>query len=209
MNKITKEFMEHFTNKFQHHGPTPKGVDWGDNEETVLLRYSKMLSVKDSYNEPITLLDVGCGYGGLYEYAKEKGITLKYTGIDVSLPMIQYAQDKYKDTEDITFICKDIFDFDTDKKFDYIVCNGILTQKLSASIIEMDTYAHSLIKKMYELCNIGIAFNLLTTKVHYMVSHSYYRNPVELFAYCLNEFTNKIKIDHSYLLYEYTMYLYK
>lgn len=49
----------------------------------------------------------------------------------------------------------------------------------------------------------------MTTKVNYMVENQYYRNPVELFAYCLAEITNKVRIDHAYPLYEYTVYLYR
>ena len=31
-----------------------------------------------------TLLDYGCGMGGLYGYIKEQGINVKYTGMDIN-----------------------------------------------------------------------------------------------------------------------------
>lgn len=95
------------------------------------------------------------------------------------------------------------------EKFDYVVCNGILTQKLDSSIFEMDKYAKKIVKKMYELCEIGIAFNLMTTHVNYFASNLFYRNPIELLAWCMTEITPKVRLDHAYPLFEYTIYLYR
>jgi|GEM_PF-70273 len=206
---ITQDLAQHYSRKFTEFGPTPEGVDW-KRKEDVWIRYDKMLAVIDPFSkykkEDISFLDVGCGYGGLYEYAKEKEIVLDYTGIDVAQNMIEYALSKFHDAR---FYCEDIFSFTPAKPFDYVVCNGILTQKLSTSILDMDLFAHALVKKLFELCKIGIAFNVMTTKVNFTVNNLYYRNPIELFAYCLNEISRKIKIDHSYPLYEYTLYIYK
>jgi len=208
-NVITEELRNHYSAKFSEFGPSSEGVDWG-KEEDVLLRYDKMLAVVDNSrylrDKEYSFLDVGCGYGGLFIYAEKKNIKLNYTGIDVCENMIQYASSHFKDS---IFLCCDVFDMNDDVKFDYVVCNGILTQKLSTSNLEMDSYCHLLIKKMYDLCNTGIAFNVMTTKVNFMVNNLYYRNPVELFGYCISEISRKIKIDHSYHLYEYTIYLYK
>jgi len=209
IESITDELHNHYKNRFEEFGPTSKGVDWG-KEEDVALRYAQMLKVilpdSNRNSETVSLLDIGCGYGGLYLYAKEKGLALNYTGIDVAENMISYAKGRFPDAE---FICQNIFEFNPNDEFDYVVCNGILTQKLSASILDMDKFSNELISKMFKLCKKGIAFNVMTTKVNFMVNNLYYKNPVELFAYCLNEYTTKIKVDHAYPLYEYTIYLYK
>lgn len=202
---ITSEFKEHYTKKFEEFGDSPRGVDW-NKEKDLLIRYEKMLAIKPIDKNNISILDVGCGYGGLYSFACKKQFSLKYTGIDVVKEMISYAKRKYPKVE---FHCIDVFKYNPKRKFDYVICNGILTQKLSASIIKMDEFAKQLIKKMFDLCEVGIAFNIMTTKVNYMEENLYYKSPIEILAYCLSEITNKIKIDHSYQLYEYTVYLYK
>ena len=96
-----------------------------------------------------------------------------------------------------------------DRQFDYVVCNGILTQKLETAGLEMDRFANRLVRQMFSLCTIGIAFNVMTTKVNYYSNNLYYRNPAELFSWCLSELSTHIKLDHSYPLYEYTIYLYR
>jgi SAM-dependent methyltransferase len=210
MDPITRDLKKHYSKKFEEFGATPKGVDW-NRPEDVELRYDMMLNVirpeTITKNKRGSLLDVGCGYGGLYQYAKEKKqLKINYTGIDVAENMITYAESKIPEAK---FFCQDIFNFRSDTGFDYVVCNGILTQKLTASIKDMDKYAYKLMKKMFELCKVGIAFNVMSNKVNFMVENLYYKSPVEMLAVCQANITSKIKIDHSYPLYEYTVYLYR
>lgn len=210
LHKITEGLKNHYTETFQKFGATSKGVDWGKDEE-VLLRYQKMFAViraENSHDSRPSLLDVGCGYGGLLTFAQQENIDVEYTGIDVVEDMIKYAQSNFQQTG--SFHCKDIFQLSsTNKKYDYVVCNGVLTQKLSASIKDMDHFAQDFILKMFEMCNIGIAFNIMTNKVNFMVDNLYYKSPTEMLAFCLSNVCDKVQLDHSYKLYEYTTYLYK
>ncbi|HAF13529.1 MAG TPA: hypothetical protein DCK99_07480 [Blastocatellia bacterium] len=207
MDPISKALGQHYSEKFSLHGPSPEGVDWGSDETKMLLRYDKMLRVADyvARNKP-SLLDVGCGYGGLRGYAISKNIDLDYTGIDVASNMIEWAGANLPSGN---FIHGDILDYKFDREFDYVVCNGILTQKLETAGLQMDQFAAQLIRQMFSLCTIGIAFNVMTTKVNYYSNNLYYRNPAELFSWCLSEISPHLKLDHSYPLYEYTIYLYR
>jgi SAM-dependent methyltransferase len=206
MNPISEALRQHYSQKFALHGASSEGVDWGANEANVLLRYEKMLDVlKRSHQKP-TLLDVGCGYGGLLEYANAREIDLQYTGIDVAQNMVEWARSNQSAGD---FIHGDFMDYDFDRQFDYVVCNGILTQKLNTEALVMDQFSAQLIRKIFWLCKVGIAFNVMTTKVNYFSNNLYYRNPAELFSWCLSEISSHIKMDHSYPLYEYTLQIYR
>lgn len=207
MDPISKALGQHYAGKFSQHGASSEGVDWGPDETKMLLRYEQMLKVADwrDTSKP-SLLDVGCGFGGLNSYAASKNIDLDYTGIDVAGNMIEWAT---ANASSGTFIHGDILDHQFNRAFDYVVCNGILTQKLEATGLEMDQFAAKLIRQMFSLCTIGVAFNVMTTKVNYFSNNLYYRNPAELMSWCLSEITPHLKLDHSYPLYEYTLYLYR
>lgn len=207
MNVISDALRQHYSEKFSTYGPSSEGVDWGANESKMLLRYDKMLGVfsSKSLSKP-SLLDVGCGYGGLLIYSLEKGISLDYTGIDIAVNMIEWASENCLSGK---FICGNILDYDFEDRFDYLVCNGIMTQKLDIPALQMDIFVGQLIRKMFSLCKRGIVFNIMTTKVNYFANNLYYRNPAELFSWCLSEITPHIKLDHAYPLYEYTLYLYR
>lgn len=207
MSEVSKKLKEHYEATFHANGPTSQGVDWGADASRLELRYEKMLAVISQGAEGVpSLLDVGCGFGGLLDYAQSKGVELNYTGIDVAENMIQWAQENFIGA---TFVCGDVLDIKFDRRFDYVICNGILTQKLDVPGSSMDEFAACLIKRMYELCDHGVAFNVMTTKVNFFSNNLYYRNPVELFAWCLSEITPFIRLDHAYPLYEYTIYLHR
>ncbi len=204
MDPISEALGRHYAATFDRHGPTSQGVDWGTDASRAELRYDKMLAVLGDDANP-SLLDVGCGYGGLLRYTMSKGLTLDYTGIDVAANMIEWAKANVPAGR---FIQGDIFGHDFGRAFDYVVCNGILTQKLEAAGLDMDRFAAKLIRRLFELCRRGAAFNVMTTKVNFFANNLYYRNPAELLAWCLSELTPHVRLDHSYPLYEYTLYLY-
>lgn len=209
MHSVSKELELHYSRLFSEHGPSPQGVDWGEDEAKARWRYDRMLNVvgpvQEAQDKP-SLLDVGCGYGGLYQQVVEKKIPVAYTGIDVADNMIAWAAANLASAR---FIRGDVLDFQFEETFDYVVCNGILTQKLNVPALQMDVFAAQLIRRMFTLCRVGIAFNVMTTKVNYFSNNLYYRNPAELLAWCLSEMTQFVKLDHAYPLFEYTLYLYR
>jgi 2-polyprenyl-3-methyl-5-hydroxy-6-metoxy-1,4-benzoquinol methylase len=204
---ISLEMNNHYTTALKTHGPGPRGVDWGCLED-VILRYSKMLAVVPpeewSRGKP-HLLDVGCGYGGLLSHLLNEKKSAQFSGIDVSKEMIEEASRTFPQE---SWIQGDVLEMPEDQKFDYVVCNGILTQKLSASHLDMNLYAQTVIKKLFSLCKKGVAFNVMSTYVNFQKASLYYRSPVEMLGFCLSEITRKVRLDHSYL-YEYTVYLYR
>lgn len=207
MDKISSKLQAHYQETFKAYGMTSKGVDWGDDTAKLELRYSKMLAVitGQTLAQP-TLLDVGCGYAGLFEYAKTHGYELDYTGIDVAKNMIDEATLVHRNAK---LIHSDILDPSFTNQYDYVVCNGILTQKLDVPALEMDQFAAKLIRKIFNSCKVGMAFNVMSTKVNFFSNNLYYRNPSEMLAWCMSELSPRVMLDHSYPLYEYTVYIYK
>lgn len=200
---------EHYSNCFATYGERPEGVDWGECPADHQIRLDRMLALTEigkTAKAIPSLLDVGCGFGSLLDLIQNRGLAFDYHGIDLCDSMIAAAQKRHLDAK---WSIGDILKVDFPEKYDYVVCNGILTQKLSASFRDMDEFAKSLIKRMFELCEIGIAFNLMTTHVNFMAPNLYYRNPVELLGWCMAELTPRVRLDHAYPLFEYTLYLYR
>lgn len=208
MSKVGKILKDHYRNTIIKHGAGSKGVDWGESELNTDIRHEMMLNIIKEKDEMISILDVGCGYGAFYEYINKKNLNVNYTGIDIVSEMIDLGINRNQGAE---MICDDFLDHDfKDEKYDYVICNGILTQKVTASISEMNEFANKLIKKMYFLCGTGIVFNVMSTHVNFQKDNLYYRNPSELMSWCMSEISPHIKLDAAYpLTYEYTMYVYK
>lgn len=213
LNKISKRNKEYFSKTFKDYGPNVKGIGELNksreiNEIRLKLRYKNMAKIIRNKNIKNSLLDIGCGYTGFYEYIVTKKLNIEYTGIDICEDMINYANNKYGSL--INLICGDILEYKFDRKFDYIICNGVLTQKLEATISEMEEYVYNIISLMWNMCNRGggIVFNIMTSQVDFMAENLYYKSPLEMLAFCM-QLTRNFQLDQSYNLYEYTVYLYK
>jgi len=208
-DSISKKLNDHYTRTFADFGPSSRGVDWGDDPADHALRLDRMLAVhlpQIAFQGHPSILDVGCGYGSLYERMEALGLKYRYHGIDICAPMIDSAREKHPDPE---WTVGDILEMDIGSRYDFVVCNGILTQKLNATISEMDAFARRLVTRMYDLCTVGVAFNIMTTHVNFMVPNLFYRNPVEFLAWCMLELSPHVRLDHAYPLFEYTLYLYR
>lgn len=203
---VTQLLHDHYRATFLAHGANSQGVDWGPREDAARLRQDIMLAVADGFPTGGTLLDVGCGYGALAERIDARGLRLDYTGIDVVGEMVDEAQRRHPHRR---FLHGDFLEVAEIGPFDYVVCNGILTQKLTATTLEMNVHARRLISAMFATCRRGCAFNVMTTYVNYQADNLYYRNPAELLAWCMSELTPRVRLDHAYPLYEYTLFLHR
>ena len=205
MNKISEILRSHYSEKYLKYGATSEGVDWGSDPTLAKIRQEKMLGIIKG-KDRTSLLDVGCGYGHMAEIILEKQLPISYCGIDVVDEMINSARKIYPE---FTFYNGDYL-VENSKRYDYLICNGVLTQKLTASILDMNVFAQELIAKMYAFADKGVAFNIMNTHVNFQRDNLYYRNPVELIGWCTSELTPHLVLDSAYKLwYEYTVYLYK
>ena len=217
MDPITQTLKDYYAKTFQAHGATAKGVDWGDEQE-LLVRYDKMLAVvQKDFMAPapeVSMLDVGCGWGGLLQRANDLQLPIDYTGIDVVQSMTDHGNAAFPGAR---FLHGDVFEMPDAETYDFVVCNAILTQKLSVSNIDMERYARALVKKMFALCKHGIVYNMMSTRVNFMVGNLYYQNPVEMLSWLLTEVSPRVRLDHGYSslangqgkFYDFTVYVYK
>jgi len=205
---ISAAFAKHYSEAFAAHGATAKGVNWGPSTDPVL-RHRKFLELIEqdpNADKPPSLLDVGCGYGGLLAHAKERGILLDYTGIDLVPAMVAHARETHPDAK---FEIGDVLSLPDAKKFDYAVCSGILTNNFGPSILDMDEFAKRLIRRMFSLVTRGIAFNTMSTYVDYMAPTGYHKSPLEMMAFCASELSPRLRLDHAYAAFEYIVYVYR
>lgn len=207
MSKITENLKAHYARKFEKFGATSEGVDWGP-EAKAELRYIAMLGVvnPEDAESGFSMLDIGCGYGGQLEFMQKNNYAeIEFTGIDVVPEMVTFAKDKYPGA---TFLEGDFLEMQLDEKFDYVTCNGILTQKLSATNDEMKDYMQKLIAKMFAHCKKGVVFNTMSSYVDYQMDGNFHNDPSELLKLLFSH-TRNVRMDHAYPLYEYSMYMYK
>lgn len=207
--KKYKEIIKHYENCLDKHGDTHLGVDW-PNEEDVFKRYKVMMELitRKKDTDQLTLLDFGCGTAHLQDYIYNNSFSnLIYSGLDISEKFVAVCKGKYPET---SFYCGDVLNPNFElPAFDYIIMNGVFTEKRELSFEEMWEYFTQLINKVFSLCNKGVAFNVMSTQVDWERDDLFHVSLDKLANFlCLNV-TRDFVIRNDYGLYEYTVYIYK
>lgn len=202
-----KEIVTHYEACLERHGDNHLGVDW-PRKEDVTKRYSIMLELVRESEETTSLLDFGCGAAHLYEYIKDQGLTkIDYYGLDISEKFITLCKNKHPNT---TFYCGDILaDYSDVPSVDYIVMNGVFTEKHSMSHEEMTIYFQLMLKKVFPYARRGVAFNLMSKHVDWERDDLFHVPLDDMASFVTKFFGRNFVIRNDYGLYEYTVYLYR
>ena len=170
-----------------------------------------------------SLLDVGCGIGGLYDYLKDKGTSVQYHGVDIMPQMIERARKKYphstvqhsnfathQPATDPSFpaptfeVCN-ILTQDV-PHYDYVFCIGALT-------IESDNFHEffmSMLNKMISIAHKGVGINFLCNKDRLCAGPYHFENPLELKKELEHKYNVRVVVDNEEsLIAECCLFIYK
>ncbi len=210
-DEVEKNYLNivsHYEACLEKYGDTHHGVDW-PNQQDADKRYKVMLEIIKGVNpDGVTLLDFGCGTSHLNDYIrKHKLHSIQYSGLDISPKFIQMSESKYSTN---CYYCLDILDNDSDlPRFDYVVMNGVFTEKHSLSFEEMFAYTKAVLKKVFKLAEVGVAFNVMSSIVEWEREDLFHLPFDQLAVFLTNELSRNFVIRQDYGLYEYSVYVYK
>jgi predicted TPR repeat methyltransferase len=148
------------------------------------------------------VIDYGCGYGALGQRLIADGHQFRYTGFDLSEPMLESARGLIDDPR-CRFTARED-DLDT---ADVTLASGIFNVKLDAGHDEWEAYIDGVLDSMASLSTLGFAFNMLSrySDPPRRRDTLYYANPEHYFALCKRKYSRFVALVHDYDLYEFTV----
>jgi len=198
---VRKKNLEYFTRTLEEAADEHHAV--AQSKQSHLKRFVKMLDLGDFRGK--TLLDVGCGIGGFYDFLKERDIHCQYTGIDINEKMIEKARQLHPHMKEDFFVC-DIIEEKLDREFDYVLSVGPLNLKFAGDLNIVMTMR--LVKEMHNLARVGAAISMTSSWTQKPNFETFYYEPCHILAetakFCVNS-----KFDHTYLPHDFTLFLYK
>lgn len=148
-----KVYWYHRKQTNRSNGDKAKALGW-TSEESQLCRFEVIARSADF--EKKRILDLGCGYGELFELLDSIYRIQSYTGVDQHAGFLKKAKQNY--TEDrCQFLSGDMSKMNLEAH-DIVIASG------SLNYISRDSdYLTNMITRMYELANQTVIFNLLNS----------------------------------------------
>jgi SAM-dependent methyltransferase len=207
------DIVSHYEACLDRHGDSHLGVDWPKADDATR-RYQVMLELirRPSPATPVSLLDFGCGAGHLLQHMQATGLeNVAYSGLDLSPKFIELARRKFPSN---VFYRLDLLE---DREagdnplplFDYVVMNGVFTERRSLSFEEMLTYFKRLLKQVWSKTARGVAFNVMSKQVDWEREDLFHLPLDTLATFLTQDLTRDFIIRNDYHLYEYTTYVYR
>jgi 2-polyprenyl-3-methyl-5-hydroxy-6-metoxy-1,4-benzoquinol methylase len=88
-------------------------------------RTAHVLDLIEKNDNPVKILDYGCGWGIFSKIISEKSENFDVTGIDLDDMSLKISQEITGEKENLYFLNKKIFDFD-EKMFDYVISMQVI-----------------------------------------------------------------------------------
>ena len=198
--EIKESTIEYYSKLASKHGFDLKSV--GQSEISQKKRFNKIVEIGELQKKSI--LDIGCGLGSFYNFLMEKNINAHYWGFDITSEMIRLAKKNHPEIKD-QFQVMDFLNDDIKKKYDYVVSIGTLNLPMGERNLPI---AIEFINKMYNICKIGIAISMTSSFTKKPNSSTFYFEP-NIIVEKVGNFCQNIKLDHTYLPHDFTMFCYK
>jgi cyclopropane fatty-acyl-phospholipid synthase-like methyltransferase len=163
-------------------------------------------------NKGDTILDFGCGLGGLYEYIIEKELKINYIGVDINENYIKDNMEHF-DTNISNLFYENSVKFytindisDVREDFDWFMASGAFTINMDIEDIK------DIIKTAYFKSNKGVAFNLLKSNNRNYITSKINNANMTLYNQhyiynIFNEIYDNVELITGYLNNDFTIYI--
>lgn len=194
---LNKQISSIYKDRFYKFHNTPKGVFW-NNKMSQDLRLNIILD-KITDNSPLNIIsigDVGCGYGRLFEIIKERTLDHKiiYSGFDINKEMVLFCKNN-KNFHKVPFT---IGTFPT-QNVDYVVMSGTYNLTVIKNIKIWENYIIKNLKSNWNYTKKALIFNCLVDQSRKIQKNLYYTELSWIKNICEQNFGNFECIKHNML----------
>jgi len=173
-----------------------------DDPQTQYMRFAELLVSLDLNDNKKTLLDVGCGNAELYKYLNFHGFRGSYTGFDINEKLLSQARTRFSG---VNVQNLDIAREQIEQRFDYVVLSGLFNVNVGQSV----DWTKGFLKKMFDLCDGIMVFNMISTHVTFRDARMFYMDPAEILSFCIENLSRRTSLAHHNLPYNYSVTVFK
>lgn len=199
MDELSKKYVISFFDKnLMLHGDRPEAVRWSPKGQ--ILHYEAMLDIGNINGAKI--LDFGCGKGDFYQFLKDRGISVEYSGFDINDKLIALAKRKFPGVD------FRIFDIEKDpmkEDFDYILMCGVFNLQVQG----IDELIKTALIRLFRHCRIALGFNALSSHNPRKDFELHYTSPEDIFNFAATKLSPFVSLRHDRIVCDFTLFVYK
>lgn len=195
IEKIDREAVKRYNKRLKQFGQRARTLGW-DTRENQWERFQNATSLINLEGKKI--LDIGCGFGDLLKFIKEKKIrNSSYWGIDINKELLRIARENHP--EAIFRDCNILLDPLKKEAVDVVFALGILNFNLKGRFNNYD-YAMELVKRAFSLCKEVLIVDMLSSyrdKNYPKEDFVFYYSPEKMFKFT-KTLTSNVVLKHDY-----------
>jgi len=172
-----RELLAFYNRHLQHFGDLPQAVRW--TPEGQRRRYEALLEVAGDLTGK-EVLDFGCGKADLLGFMKERGLAVRYCGLDVNDSLLGLARSKHPEA---SFLCLDVEEAELRKNFDVILICGVFNLRIAGIT---DSLFNSL-RLLFPLCREALHLNIPSADCPRRDTDLFCADPGELLSFAERE----------------------
>lgn len=192
----------YYDGRVREFGPTPWGVDW-TCELTQKLRFIQLLKVAGRRRR-FSLNDLGCGYGALLPFVRERyGDRVDYAGVDVAPAMIEHARSLWRGDAKARFESGSVLP----RVADFSVASGVCNVQLGFGTRAWRTFVRGVLRELRRASRLGFAMNFIVPPQRGIepLAGLYRTDPGPWVDHCRRAFGAQVEVIEGYGLREFTL----
>ena len=198
-------YRDYFTRKVRKFGESLATLDYGSSA-SQRRKFGILADGIRPRRRPLTLLDLGCGFGDFLGYLRTQGREIRrYVGLDLVPDIVEVARRKHPEGR---FEVRDVLREGIAGRYDYAVANGIFYIRAPDS----PDHLRRTVRTLWDHCREGVLFNARSSYADAAFvrreRHLYQYDPVEVLDFCLG-LTRTVVLRHDYMPHEFTVYMYR
>jgi SAM-dependent methyltransferase len=201
MDPYAKEQLLSFYNfHLKKFGDRPEALRW--TPQGQIRRYHTLADIAPATDlDNSKVLDYGCGTADFYRFLGRRGISVKYTGIDINENFINIAKHKYPEC---TFLIMNADDDELEGFYDYIFICGVFNLRVPGVADDMKNALVTLFKH----CNKALALNALSSHTPVKDAELNYTSPEDMVKFAIENLSPAVALRHDRIPNDFTLFVY-
>jgi SAM-dependent methyltransferase len=187
-----------YQGRYAQYGYHPLTLGWTKGRQGV--RFAAALDILgEGFG---SVLDVGCGFGDLFGFLRQRGWAGDYYGVDLVPELVEEGRRRYG-PHGARFECLDLTASGVDFRADVAVALGMFNHRLRQDNL---VFVRDMLSAMWRHTTVAVTVDFLSNTADQRRSDLYYAPPGTIMDLA-HSFSKRVQLHHGYMPFEFNVTL--